>query len=104
MTAKRKAELRQVALDIVGGRIFTDRDCPNESGQMVFMALVLMKPKQIQHLRKHAGMIYEYYSKAGPWSCNGLPMFTSMRWLNKQDTRFVVKKVKEFLSVIKSVK
>ena len=38
-----------------------------------------------KEMARNVGIFYEYYDQAGPRSCNGLPMFMSMRILNWGD-------------------
>ena len=77
-------ERRQLALDIMDGKIFgtwnvRKTDGPETIG-MIFMPLVLgaKLPKGVAH-------IYEYLSEAGPRSINGYPCFMSLRMLMKED-------------------
>jgi hypothetical protein len=51
------------------------------------MVLSLMDQKDIDELKKDPpGLIFEYFSKAGPRSINGMPMFVSCQMLSKEDT------------------
>jgi hypothetical protein len=90
ITVERKhsdEELKQIAIDLHGGRIFCDRQCntPEEIG-MVFISLNFMDEKTTAEFKqKQPAIIYEYLSEAGPRSYNGLPCFYSMRFLNAAD-------------------
>lgn len=86
---KTDEELKQIAVDLFSGKIFTDRHVrnPKDLG-MVFMLLVFTGDDFKQELLDDPpGMIYEYLSEAGPRSVNGMPTFFSMRMLNEADTK-----------------
>ena len=86
-----EAELKQIAVDLYDGKIFSDRHFsgPEETKNLisvVFMPLgmgVFKTKKQVANL----GMVYEYLDKAGPRAINGFPMFISCRFLNKADAK-----------------
>lgn len=75
-------ELKQLAMDIVDGKVFTDRHV-RKGGEgdmpMIFMPIALgcFQTEDEANLQK-IGMLYEYYDKAGPRSMNGYPVFTSL--------------------------
>jgi hypothetical protein len=80
-------ELKSLAIDIFEGKVFTDRHCRTSSDiSTVFMPIILGAFNEMtDEERKDIGMIYEYLSEAGPRSCNGMPMFTSFKYLIKAD-------------------
>ena len=97
-------DIKQLAIDLVSGKVFTDRHLPTDDVgalHMVFLPLAIMDEKQRKRLAKQEiYLMYEYIDKAGPRSYNGYPIFFSMQTLNKKDTEAVfayVKKVKEAL-------
>jgi len=95
---KTDQELRQIALDLADGKIFSDRHVPKSESKTllsIFMALSLWD--HAQEWVKDAGMIFEYHSKAGPRSINGYPMFISCQKLNKEDTKTVFTYYNELL-------
>lgn len=79
-------ELRQLAVDIVDGRVFGTWNIPEDELKgllaSVFMPLIFIK----ERLPENLGHIYEYLSEAGERAINGYPMFMSMRFLSKDDT------------------
>ena len=83
-------ELRALAEDIYSGRVFTSAHVAHENQDvsMCFPILVMLNEGQLEEV-KGAGLIYEYTEKAGPRSISGLPMFLSMRMLNKKDAKLV---------------
>jgi hypothetical protein len=89
--AKTDEEIRQLALDLLHGRIFTDRHCPDaESIRYVFMVFPFLDGDALDQLRDDPpGLVYEYLDKAGPRSINGLPSFFSMNTLSQADTERV---------------
>ena len=86
------AELKQLAMDIVDGKVFTDKHIPDNQQHMltrVFIPLMLGGLEQINQdgLLDNVGMIYEYYSEAGPRGINGMPIFMSFRYLTVADAK-----------------
>lgn len=92
-------EIKQLAMDICEGQVFTSQQCESEMEvRMCFPVLLFVaRPKkskdETQHqyverirsynrtmkLLENAGMVYEYYSKAGPMAINGKPIFFSCK-------------------------
>lgn len=80
-------DLRRFVLDYIAGQIFSD--CHVRSKQdlgLVFMPLSLgvfseYEPASLEQI----GLIYEYYSKAGPMAINGMPIFFSLRMMHRDD-------------------
>lgn len=94
---KTDSELRQLALDIVEGRVFTSWDLPTEGTMYaaIFVALDMLTRRQMLHLETHAGLIYEYRNKAASKGINGYPMFFSFQWLRKAETALVADYIRE---------
>ena len=44
------------------------------------------------------GIFYEYYTKAGPRSCNGWPCFSTIKLLNKHDWKLAQKAIQKEIS------
>jgi hypothetical protein len=88
-------ELKQLAVDFKEGRVFSDRHVTNPQDiSMVFLVLLFMDKEDIDQLKQdNLGMIFEYISKAGPRAVNGMPMFTSARYLNRSDTKLLFEMV-----------
>ena len=103
---KTDEELRQIALDLHLGKIFSDRHCPGpESIPMVFMLLNLMEDKVIEEIKaKNVNFIYEYLDQAGPLSVNGMPTFMSLRFLTKDESDKMFEYYKKFKEAQDSVK
>lgn len=92
MENRDKTELKQIAIDILAGRIFTDRDVPESLDiENCFMILILLKSEQVRELSADPpGLIYEYVSEAIKGrTINGMPIFFSMRMINQHDTKIV---------------
>lgn len=102
------AYLTQLAKDIVGNLVFTDRhireyDFPTVFG-MIFMPVMLGAfADTTQEYRDDIGMIYEYIDKAGPRSINGYPIFFSMCYINKADAIKVWEKVRVIEEALKAI-
>lgn len=97
-----KDKLIQIAKDIHGNLIFTDRHCHPKDIMSTFMIFALMDPKKM-YIPDSIGMIYEYMSQAGPMSVNGNPTFFSARLINKEDTVFIWNKVKQIEQMMSSL-
>jgi hypothetical protein len=97
-------KLTEIATDIIGNRVFTDRHCQTQNDlSMVFMPLALGAFKDAtDEWMNDLGMLYEYMEKVGPRSCNGLPGFFSMRLLNKHDAEIVWAKVRAMQHAMKN--
>lgn len=96
---KNEQELKQIAIDLHSGNIFSDRHLTNpEDISSVFMILSLLNKKQTKKLiDSEPGMIYEYIDKACPMSVNGYPTFLSYQILTKDE----FKKMLEYYNKIK---
>ncbi len=87
-------ELQQLASDLFHGKIFTTQhkalaDNP-EAISRVFMPIIFFKPKDRKKFwDSNPGMIFEYLDKAGSRSCNGLPSFFSLQYLDQEETKKV---------------
>jgi len=85
-------DLKQIAMDLYEGKIFTDRhllmDRQEHMLPSVFMPIMLgaFSSKSEEELKNTIGMIYEYYSEAGPRSINGFPIFFSLKVLSPKET------------------
>lgn len=84
-------ELKTLALDLFKGNIYSDRHIHKSKLEqdlpLVFMPLALMNEKEHKaFVKEEPYFIYEYLDKAGPRSINGMPMFMSLRSLNKADS------------------
>lgn len=86
-TPRTDDEMKQLAVDIMAGRMFGTWDLENpEDARRVFMPLGLSEPKHLQEMAEaNVAHFYEYLEKAGPRSCNGFPMFMSMKVLDGND-------------------
>lgn len=96
--------LRQLAADIADDKIFTHRHIPEGQSEMVprvFMPIALGAFKDTpQEELENIGLIYEYYSAAGPRGINGYPCFFSFRTLTVEET----KKMEYFYKIYVSMK
>ena len=93
-------ELKQIAIDLRAGKIFSDRHCQSpEEVSMVFMVLMFLDQKAIDEFKANPpGLIYEYLTEAGPRSVNGMPCFMSHRYLTVDDAKAmfdIAKKLEE---------
>jgi hypothetical protein len=98
-------ELKQIARDLQAGHIFTDKhmsEYDQKNLGMVFMVLMFMDPRDF-YIPETIGMIYEHMSQAMPRSINGMPMFTSLHYLNVEDTKYVLNKAKEIDEMLKNI-
>lgn len=97
-------ELREIAVGINSGTIFTDRHIKPEEASMIFMPLLFMTNKQRAELKKDKpGLFFQHLSEAGPRAINGYPMFTSMHVLNQEETKRVFDMVAKLREVVKTL-
>lgn len=83
-------ELKQIAVDLLAGRIFTDRHFRSTEEwqsliRSVFMVLAFMETDALKDMGDHCAMIFEYFDKAGPRSINGYPSFMSFQIILKTE-------------------
>lgn len=96
LSEERQEELRQVALDLYKGQIFTSEHIRESEVErmlpIVFMVLGFMEKAELEAMSERDVVVfYEYYSQAGPRSINGYPMFTSCYQLTREEWAFVVR-------------
>lgn len=86
--------LRELALDIVEGKVFGSWELhnPEKELSMVFMVILLAKKED---LPSDIGAIYEYMHRASKQSINGMPIFYSCRFLTVRQFKEVCDYVKE---------
>jgi len=100
---KTDEEVKQLVVDVVGGRVFCDYMVPEgqtNTMQMVFMPLALMSREDGENLiENEASMLYEYLDKAGPRSVNGFPGFFSFQVLNRADHDYFVDEMTKYLEL-----
>ncbi len=87
MPVKTDEELKQLAIDVLAGQVFTDRSIKQGDEHLarsIFMVLMFMGPKHGAFLKEHCAMVYEYMEEAGPRGVNGYPMFMSFKWLTRE--------------------
>lgn len=99
MLMKTEQELRQLALDVVEGKVFTDRHCRDQHEvSRAFMILNLMDKAQMDELlAKKPAMFYEYLDKAGPLAVNGNPTFFSLAFLTDDEFNIYAPLVKKLI-------
>lgn len=99
-------DLRQLARDLYGRRVFTDWHCGCVNDVlMVFMPIGLGGLSDLTSEEfGQIGMIYEYIDKAGPRSINGMPMFFSCNYLSRGDTEKVIAYHEKILEALSEAK
>lgn len=94
---KKPVDLKQLAMDLYENKVFTDRHLLSSGNDYlipsVFMPVALgaFSGKTQEEIKAEVGMIYEYYSEAGPRGINGYPCFFSFRILSPEDTEKMFK-------------
>lgn len=80
-------EINQLAIDILAGLVFTSSSIRDAEELMsVFLCLGMMERDELKKLAEdEPAFFYEYLSKAGPLSVNGMPRFFSVNMLNHHD-------------------
>lgn len=93
-------ELKKIAMDMSDNLIFTSLQIPEHSMSllgMIFMPILFGGAGDIDP--NDIGMIYEYYSKAGPRCINGFPTFISCSVINKADSHKIVEYYEKFQEI-----
>lgn len=95
-----QGELKQIAIDIVDGKIFSSLSIknPSELG-FIFMPLALgaFSEKTKEEI-EDVGILYEYMSESSR-TINGNPSFLSFRFLSKKDSETVISLIKEYQKI-----
>lgn len=88
-------EIKEFAVALISGAVFTDRSLPKPDPHMLRMVFMPLAFGGLSHLSKEdckkIGCLYEFMDKAMPSSMNGLPIFGSMRIMSITDWDRVVK-------------
>ena len=83
------AELRRLALDIMGGSVFTDRHIRPEDRSLlssIFLPLSFLRRDQVENMRKHeVTVFFAPMTEAGSRGINGYPSFMTMHTLVRQE-------------------
>ena len=98
-------ELKKIACDLHSGHIFSDRHCSehDEIG-LIFTPLNFMSKEALGKIEEDKIVfIYEYLDKAGPRSCNGKPMFFSMRLMNSDDFEVMQRYYQKLCDAVKNL-
>lgn len=96
-------EIKKLAEDIYRGLVFTSRHIQNNTDiSTVFTPLIFMNEKQLEELKANPpGMLYEYMNNAGNMAINGMPMFLSLRWIDKEDAKKVIDRYNKIIEAVK---
>lgn len=90
--------LKQLAIDLAEGKIFSNLSCSSEELLLVFMPFIFLDQEQKDELKDKV-FVYEYISKAGPRSINGKPIFMSMNFLNETDYKTMMEEYKKYSKI-----
>ena len=87
---KTDQELKQLAADIYENKVFTDRhlqerERDHQVGLTFYPVLFGAFDDMKEEEQKEISMLYEYMDKAASRSCNGHPIFMSVRFLTKKE-------------------
>jgi hypothetical protein len=108
-----REETRQLALDIVQGKVFHDRCFGSEIGseqwardvRMVFLPIALMDPEHGAAMAaSNPQLIFEYFDKAGPRSVNGYPQFFSVQTVPASEWDLLCDFMEKFQAAEEAVK
>lgn len=102
---KSDEELREFVLAYCDGRVFTSLQISKDRDiGLVFMPLALGALHNVtDQYAASIGLIYEYLSKAGPSSINGMPVFFSCRLLHRDDCERVMPAIQRELDRRKNI-
>lgn len=102
---KTDEELKQIALDMLHGKIFTDRHCKDLNElRSSFLILALMDPETMKKMEEDKiNFVYEYYDQAGPRSANGRPIFLSCRCLDETESKRMLEFYEKMKAAVQAV-
>ena len=103
-------ELKEIAKGIVNKEIFTSNHLNDDERKnlgTVFPVLAMMSPIQTREMWQQKPWLF-YASYGGrrdqfPTGVNGLPMMTSVTWLDKTDTLKVETLIRKYEDAIKAI-
>ena len=103
-----KEELKQLAIDMQAGKVFTDRHIrPNDIPRMmtmVFPILLFMDGEARQGMIDDGvAVVYEYMDKASPRAVNGYPIFFSCGTLTAVEWDTIVDMIERIEEALKNV-
>jgi hypothetical protein len=113
--AKSDDEIKELAVGLMGGAVYTDWDVFRSGGDLAltYMPLAFMLDEDREALVKFLmpdmeqtetfGMIYEWMDKAGPRYVNGMPMFFSLQILSPEDRQRLMDVVERLRAVLSPV-
>lgn len=97
MMKKTVEEIKQLARDVLMGRVFTSSHIREHEVAImigsIFMPMLFMGEEEYKRVfcnkDKPVGLIFEYLTEAGPRAINGYPTFLSMQLLSREDTNLL---------------
>lgn len=98
-------ELKQIALDIHAGKIYTSQHLKRaEDVRLVFMAAMLSGPEYPDWLEgNNIAVFYEHMENASPRSVNGCPMFLGHKHLSRDEWTTVLDKLKKIEEALEEI-
>ena len=88
--------LKKLAVDIVDGKVFGSWEIKNaDLVGSVFMPLMFMNEEQ-RIEDKNVAHYYEYMDRASSMTINGMPAFSSMRKITKEELDIIIPLVEEY--------
>lgn len=88
ISRKKEETLKQLAIDIVENKVFTDRNLNEKEYDklfLIFIPLMFLQKEDKLNWKEELGMFYEYYDKAYNRNINGNPIFYSMQLFHIKD-------------------
>lgn len=87
LVEKTLEQLRELAADIVDGKVFTTNHIRPEDVRLIPSLFIPLAFADEEHRAtlENVAMVYEYIEKAGPRSVNGYPAFFSCKFLTKEE-------------------
>ena len=103
--AKSDAELRQLAMDIANGKVFTSNHIPAKEYDrlpLIFLPLVMMNDQQrLRFVNDPPGMVYQYWGEDMlSYGFDGYPTFASYRVLPQAEYDRLQPMVREAMSLV----
>jgi hypothetical protein len=99
------AEIKQIAIEIEAGKIWTSEHCPNlDAVRASFLTIGFCTPELANWMQQNKiAVIYEYVDRAGPLSVNGMPSFFGAKMISEDDWKRVLEKVTAIRAALASI-
>lgn len=93
-------KIKELALNIYKDNVFTNIGLSENDVRTVFQVINFFDEETFKFITENPpGLIYEYMSKMSPTLVNGLPIFSSVRFVSQEDTIKVFEKLNVLINI-----